>query len=365
MVQQTNELQKLIEKYPNKSWDIEYLVNNPNISLDFIKNNFDWCMKSPLIFEHREITLDFIDSYIKDGRVSEMNHKDPRDHRVRKKHTYKTVYNNISQNPNLTVKFIKEHTDYKWNWAHVSCNRNITMEDIENNPNLPWIGEGVAWNPNLTTEYIEKLLKNPRGCYGNAKNREFSWGLFWLGLSERNLTVKFIEKHSKLPWDWWGLSRNPNITMEYIEKHPEFPWDWRGVSYNSNLTMEYIEEHPELPWHWDEVSRNTNITMKDIENHPELPWVWRYVSLNPNLTMEYVDDHPGLPWDWSEMSRNKFKLHSNYKGPPTIHPLKKKLHMDFLINAWCIPPNVSNLPVLKRGGVLCLEDAMEAMEIIA
>ena len=39
-----------------------------------------------------------------------------------------------------------------------------------------------------------------------------------------------MEKHPEKPWDWWGISCNPNITMEYIDKHPEKSWNYYNVS---------------------------------------------------------------------------------------------------------------------------------------
>ena len=51
------------------------------------------------------------------------------------------------------------------------------------------------------------------------------------------------------------------MTLDFIEAHPEYPWDWSGVSWNPNLTMDFIEAHPEYPWNWDVVSRNPKITM--------------------------------------------------------------------------------------------------------
>jgi hypothetical protein len=34
------------------------------------------------------------------------------------------------------------------------------------------------------------------------------------------------------PWDWYGLSRNPNITMYIIETSPNKPWNWNELSEN-------------------------------------------------------------------------------------------------------------------------------------
>jgi hypothetical protein len=47
------------------------------------------------------------------------------------------------------------------------------------------------------------------------------------------------------PWDWEGISHNPNLTMEMILEHLDKPWNWNGISKNPNLTMEFIEKNIE------------------------------------------------------------------------------------------------------------------------
>ena len=94
--------------------------------------------------------------------------------------------------------------------------------------------------------------------------------------------------------------------MEIIEAHPDKPWDWEGISCNPNLTLEFIEAHSEKPWNWHGISRNPNITMEFIEAHPEKPWNWYGISRNPNLTMEYIEAHPEMPWNWFGISWNSY-----------------------------------------------------------
>ena len=31
--------------------------------------------------------------------------------------------------------------------------------------------------------------------------------------------------------------------MYLLEKYPEKPWDWKGISYNPNITMDFIEKN--------------------------------------------------------------------------------------------------------------------------
>ena len=46
------------------------------------------------------------------------------------------------------------------------------------------------------------------------------------------MTLEWVEKYPYKPWDWSGLSRNPNVTLEIIEKYPDKPWSWKGLSQN-------------------------------------------------------------------------------------------------------------------------------------
>ena len=43
-------------------------------------------------------------------------------------------------------------------WFSTSASVNITTADIENNPNLPWDWDGISANPNITLEFIEKYF---------------------------------------------------------------------------------------------------------------------------------------------------------------------------------------------------------------
>src|SRR5271157_4062973 len=85
--------------------------------------------------------------------------------------------------------------------------------------------------------------------------------------------------------------------MKFIDDHPDKPWNWSGISSNPNITMKMIDDHPDKPWNWSGISRNPNITMKMIDDYPNKPWDWSYISRNPNITMKMIDDHPDESWD--------------------------------------------------------------------
>ena len=72
-----NELQKLINHFPDKRWDWGYISSNPNITMEDIVNNPD------------------------------------------KQWDWRT----ISQNPNLTMDFIINNPNKEWNWERISRNK--------------------------------------------------------------------------------------------------------------------------------------------------------------------------------------------------------------------------------------------------
>jgi hypothetical protein len=62
--------------------------------------------------------------------------------------------------------------------------------------------------------------------------------------------MNFVDRYTDKPWQWGGISSNPNITMEMIERHPDKSWNWVNISQNKNITIEIIERHPDKPWDW-------------------------------------------------------------------------------------------------------------------
>jgi hypothetical protein len=68
--------------------------------------------------------------------------------------------------------------------------------------------------------------------------------------------------------------------MEIIKENPDKPWNWHGISMNPNLTMEFIKENSDKLWSWYYISSNPNITMNDIKENPDKPWVWTWITQN-------------------------------------------------------------------------------------
>ena len=51
--------------------------------------------------------------------------------------------------------------------------------------------------------------------------------------------------------------------MHIIEKNINKPWTWLLLSYNKHITMEFIKKYPKKPWNCGWVSRNLYKEEKD------------------------------------------------------------------------------------------------------
>jgi len=65
-----------------------------------------------------------------------------------------------------------------------------------------------------------------------------------------------LQLYPDKPWNWYGLSSNPNISWEIVCSNPDKPWDWYELSMNPNITLEIVCSNPDKPWNWYGLSKN-------------------------------------------------------------------------------------------------------------
>lgn len=176
---------------------------------------------------------------------------------------------------------------------------------------------------------------------------------FWL-CHNINISVSYLienlVKTSKIRLtsrEWYNLSKNIAVSMQDIKDYIFYPWDWKGVSSNPNLTLDFVLAHPEKGWSWLDISSNQNIKLKDIIEHMDLPWYWPDVSKNPNITMQFVLENIDKSWNWVSLSVNpaiklidiENNLDKNWSWPDilsnrnlTLEFVKKYMHKVLLTN---------------------------------
>ena len=87
-----------------------------------------------------------------------------------------------------------------------------------------------------------------------------------------NHLINLLHKYPTKPWNWYGISSNPNTPIQFIIDNPDKPWDWYGVSSNQNLTMQFILDNPTKSWDWFALSKHENITIQNKLDNPTLLW---------------------------------------------------------------------------------------------
>ena len=68
-----NPLLYLINKYPDKDWDLGGISQNPNITMEDIENNLDKPWNWECISRNPNLTLDFVIKYINNINVQNGN----------------------------------------------------------------------------------------------------------------------------------------------------------------------------------------------------------------------------------------------------------------------------------------------------
>jgi hypothetical protein len=183
------------------------------------------------------------------------------------------------------------------------------------------------------------------------------------------ITMSYVEKHLKKPWDWEGLTENPSISLEYMEAHPEHPWDRVNYAFRKAgrfdwppVVGSYVGRNlAGIPSAWDA----SNVSLDDIETN--MKWIdahvvfdfdpdfvdhgppctiWEQISANPNLTLDFIEKYIDKPWKLCFLSENPLteareRYKKEYKAALVIqeaygkakyiptYAYCRKLHLDF------------------------------------
>lgn len=183
-------------------------------------------------------------------------------------------------------------------------------------------------------DYVLKHLDKPWNWGGISRNPNIYW--------------EDVVANSDLPWNYVYLMENPNITWDIIVKNFDRPWCIGRLSLRHDLDFNFVLENPTLNWHWEFISSNPNITWdiykaNKLWNHPnktkrKIPWSSFGLSMNPNITMDIVEQNPRLGWSYSGLSQNPnltlefLEKHLDKFAPASYHVSKHKIvTIDFVL----------------------------------
>jgi len=225
-----DDILNFIRKYPNKSWNWYRVSENPTITMsDILKNPdiswsydsisaygnitmFDFRKHENLfnseeedyilnIFYNKHNTLKDTLKYLKDNDpnnfkniyTSLLRHMSLSELReifiIPDLDFDKYAYNELSRNPNITLKFIQEFKLLDWSWHLIAEFANITLTDILNTPDCVWF----KYSDN---KFEDALLKNP------------------------NITLRDIQNNIETlkKYNLYNILDNPNINLKIINE---------------------------------------------------------------------------------------------------------------------------------------------------
>lgn len=224
------------------------------------------------------------------------------------------LYNELSENENLTLEIVKENLDKNWNYnyllmnksfmwediqyiyeyqnmndtfsdTYISLNPNITMDIVINNPQHNWEYIFIIQNKNIKLEDIKKYL--------SIFEKKNNFLIDFLSLNE-NITWEQVIQNTQIKWSYDFLSSNKNITLDIIKANPDKNWNFNYLSINLSITWDDIISNSKINWDWTFISSHPNITWKIIQENLNYPWYWPCVCYNPNITFEIILQSPLL-----------------------------------------------------------------------
>lgn len=285
------------------------VVNNPQMNWDYSELIKHKCVTWDIVLAHPEIfdndakylfmfnvhaTLDIISK--------NDNIWDPDD------------FGEFIQLDHCTFKMIKECFNplprgEEFTWI-VSTKKDVTPEDIMTYSDFPWDYNELSTNPNLTCKFIKENLNKPWNYKKLSRNNCF--------------TMKDIEENPEIPWDYSEISRNHNLTLEFIERYIDKPWVYNILSANWCITWGFVKKYRDKPWNFSLMTKNPSITWDIIEKNPYVGWNYKSIVENPSIPIKIIRKHfssnKDIYWNLSKTSEKKkrFEIYNRQRAARTI-----------------------------------------------
>ena len=134
--------------------------------------------------------------------------------------------------------------------------------------------------------------------------RMFEGKWSWLALSSVVPLVD-VRRYPNLPWDKWGLSRNPTLTIHDIQSLSEIDGEWDWYEISRVIPIVDVMRYPDLPWDKKGLSQNPTLSVDDIQSLQIKDGEWDWYKISDTISMDEVCKNPNLPWDSEGLSWNR------------------------------------------------------------
>jgi len=333
-----NILSILLERYPERNWNFNYLSENP-YAIEYIKNHPEKFWNWELLNLNDNIDIELLRLY--------------RDRMYR--------WDLFTKNHNITVDMIFNNSDLPWDYMEISKNPNVTEKDIEKYPNIVWNFDDLSLNTNISEEFIKS-------------HPQYNWNYINILYGDRDLSIDFMMKNIRIDkfkittlsgsfiiklqpvfsklnprileyicekfsenFDisiWYEISKNPFLNTTIIEKFINIKLNWYYISaINKNLNLDFIRKYihkfdiyylcqnpcissdfldefkddRDMNWHaiLKNPSINCNYIDKFLEKNKEVYRFWDCISVNNSLNLDFIEKYIEKI-DFEQLSANIF-----------------------------------------------------------
>lgn len=248
-------LETIVKVFHNHQWDMISLSSNPNITKEFILNNHQFGWKHHLLIQNPNLTVEDLTSLLK---ITEQE--------LFKKYAIVLFYN-----PNITIQYIEKYMYQMYDYNFDDFTKSIIVKNISSHPSVPM--KFILKHPQYNWD-IDSVFKNPNFYW------EFKDPIIDMFIHYHSFDTHSLSRHT------FELSKNSNITLSIIQNNPHFPWNYRGISQNPNITLDWVKHvhySCSIDFDWFAISKNPSITETHIIEYPDLPWSNKGISQNPNI----------------------------------------------------------------------------------
>ena len=291
---------KIIKNNMDIKWDWKLLSYNSNITMKDIEDNLNMPWRWNYILYNPNISINMIEKYpSKRWNFIKYINNYKYINRVDAIIPYileQCQYNKLDFSTMFcyaTMEIIKRYPNIKWGWYIVSRSDGIKMEDIENNIDLPWDFSMISLNPNLTIKFVKNHIN---------ESRDWDWDFI---SSNSNITMEDIENNPKLPWNFDYISRNINLTVKFIEKNLNKPWNWPRISSNHFITDIQINAKNKIYICWKK--RKIRYNKYKNEHNEKLKYAMAELILLPPSKTDNFDFKGGFAYIDTHIHFNSIK----------------------------------------------------------
>ena len=217
----------------------------------------------------------------------------------------------LSRNPNIAIEDVERHlhdSRISWQFCYLSDNPSVTLEYVKNHPQYDWDYCKLSMNPNIVISdallkrdglCCRSLMLNPNLNFREAKMLiDIAPGSAYFMSYNANLKPEHLQMIPRYCLVESVLYAHPNFTIHEVrdirQAEGRFPVRGQGqsVSRNPNLTIQDIKKFKHFDYSL--VSQYANITMRDVQENPDIPWSSRYLSKNAHITepADYCGGNP-------------------------------------------------------------------------